>query len=71
MIIDRFEGEFAVLETEGGMMNVHRSFLPSFAREGDVVRYDGSGYGIDRESTEDLRSEVRNRLHKLLTEQND
>lgn len=71
MMIDRFEGEFAVLETEGGMMNVHRSFLPSSAREGDMVTYNGSVYGIDREATEDLRSEVRDRLHKLLTGRDD
>lgn len=71
MTIDRFEGEFAVLETDGGMVNVHRSRLPGHAREGDTVTYDGSCYDIDRECTENLRVEVRDRLQKLLTGSDD
>ena len=66
MTIDRFEGDYAV-----GMVNIHRAHLPSSAREGDVVTYSNGGYTVDREATDDLRAEVRSRLHKLLTGEDD
>lgn len=71
MIIDRFEGGFAVVETEDGMINVDRSFLPSDASEGDVLTCENGRYTVDRESTESIRSSVRDRLHRLLTDGND
>lgn len=37
-IIDRFEGERAVLEQEGRTYELPRSLLPADAREGDAVR---------------------------------
>ena len=42
-IIDRFEGEYAVVEREDqGMLKIPRSELPHDAHEGDVlVRIDG------------------------------
>ena len=38
MIIDRFEGDFAVVETDNGMVNIPLSELPDGAKEGDVLR---------------------------------
>jgi len=39
-VIDRLEGEMAVLEVEGTIMwNVPRDFLPPQAREGDVLEF--------------------------------
>ena len=67
MIIDRFEGDYAVLETDSGMVNIHRAHLPSAAREGDVVSYSNGGYSIDKNSTGELRDAVRDKLHDLLT----
>lgn len=71
MIIDRFEGGFAVVETEDGMINVDRSFLPADASEGDVLTCENGRYSVDRESTETIRSSVRGRLHRLLTDGDD
>lgn len=71
MIIDRFEGGFAVVETKDGMINVDRSFLPSDVREGDVLTCENGRYTVDRESTETIRSSVRDRLHRLLTDGDD
>jgi hypothetical protein len=71
MIIDRFEGDYAVLETDEGMVSIHRAYLPSSAREGDAVTYSSGGYSVDRAATDDLRAEVRDRLHKLLTGEDD
>ena len=38
MIIDRFEGDFAVLEMAGGVMvNVPKTIIPPDAKEGSVL----------------------------------
>ncbi|MDR2900006.1 MAG: DUF3006 domain-containing protein [Treponema sp.] len=37
LVIDRFEGDFAVIETDKGMINVPMSDLPSGAKEGDML----------------------------------
>ena len=38
IVIDRFEGDFAVIETDNGMINIPRSELPTVAKEGDTLR---------------------------------
>ena len=44
VIIDRFEGNFAVCETENKeMMNIERSQLPEGAKEGDVLLMNSAG----------------------------
>jgi hypothetical protein len=37
-IIDRFEGDWVVVEFEGGTFNVPRVLFPQQVREGDVVK---------------------------------
>jgi len=37
LIIDRFENDFAVIETDNGLVNIPRSELPAGAAEGDVL----------------------------------
>jgi hypothetical protein len=37
LIIDRFEGEYAVVETSTGFVNIPRTELPPGALEGDVL----------------------------------
>ncbi|MBQ8961679.1 MAG: DUF3006 domain-containing protein [Ruminococcus sp.] len=65
IVIDRFEGEYAVLETDEGMMNVHRGHLPSSAREGDALSYSNGGFSVLPAQT-DLQDAVRDKLRKLL-----
>jgi hypothetical protein len=58
-VIDRFEGDFAVLEApEGGTVDVQRAKMPAGAKEGDALKYDeASGiYSPDEEATR-LRGE--------------
>ena len=46
LIIDRFEGEYAVCEKKNRrMINIHKIKLPSEAREGDVVKIVGTSKG--------------------------
>ena len=51
IVIDRFEGDYAVLETDDGMMNIHRGHLPSSAREGDALSYSNGGFSVLPEET--------------------
>jgi len=37
LIIDRFEGDFAVVETSDGLINVPVADLPDGAKEGDAL----------------------------------
>ncbi len=39
IVIDRFEGDRAVLEIAGALTDVPRDLLPEGAREGDVLRF--------------------------------
>ena len=49
-IIDRFEGNFAILEAENGeYTGMERARLPREAGEGDVVVHELGAFRIDRE----------------------
>lgn len=67
-IIDRFEGEYAVLETDSGMKNVLRDILPEEAREGDVVELKNGAYTVNKKAAEKRRRELREKLKKLQKE---
>ena len=67
-IIDRFEGKYAVLETENDMKNVLRDMLPEEAREGDVVELKNGAYTINKKAAEKRRRELREKLKKLQKE---
>ena len=60
-IIDRFEGDWAVIEFEKTTYNLPRVLLPSAAREGDVVRI---SITLDKKAT----AERRERIEKLMDE---
>lgn len=58
IIIDRFEGHYAVCEKENRtMMDIKRSNLPSKAKEGDVLSVDDNVITIDIKGTEKRRRE--------------
>ena len=37
LTIDRFEGEFAIVETSNGFVNIPKSDIPKTALEGDIL----------------------------------
>ncbi len=47
-IIDRFEGEWAVIEMGQDMIKVERKKLPANAREGDLLKKQESIWVIDQ-----------------------
>lgn len=59
VIIDRFEGDFAVCEKENReMIDIKRSTLPKGAKEGDVLQIDGDNIKIDTAETEKRKKEI-------------
>ncbi len=66
MIIDRFEGDIAVVETDDGFLDILRSRLPEEAREGDVLVCCDGGYTVDKDATERRRASAANRMKRLL-----
>lgn len=66
VIIDRFEGNFAVCEGEGRkMLDIERSRLPKEAAEGDVLVIEGDSIVIDREETEKRKKEIEKLMEGL------
>ena len=58
LIIDRFEGDMAVVENDGGIMDIPRSLLPENAKEGDILIENNGGYTIDSAAVEKRRREI-------------
>ncbi|EJQ91577.1 MULTISPECIES: DUF3006 domain-containing protein [Bacillus cereus group] len=64
-IIDRFEGELAVIEINNSTIDVPKSKLPSTAKEGDVLIIEDDQYTIDKNETDKKRREVQDLMDKL------
>lgn len=65
-IIDRFEGDYAVVEFTGRrMVEIHKMFLPSGLKEGDVIRGNNGAYVFDELETERIRKETKGMFDKL------
>ena len=65
-IIDRFEGDFAVLEEDDGTCtDVKKALLPQNAREGDVLFFDGSSYFIDEAGTASRKKTIEEKMRRI------
>lgn len=63
-VVDRFEGEFAVIETDNGkILNLKISLLPKDISEGDVINLDKMT--IDKEETEKRKNEIEKIAEEL------
>lgn len=66
LIIDRFEGDFAVVEVDGQVMrNIPKTDIPSNAKEGDVLKLVAGRYEIDIEETKRLYDEIEKLMKGL------
>ena len=64
--IDRFEGDYAVLEDDDeNCVNVKKALLPEMAKESDVLDFDGEAYTVNAEETEKRRQSVIEMLRKM------
>ncbi|MEA4824297.1 MAG: DUF3006 domain-containing protein [Clostridiaceae bacterium] len=67
MIIDRLTETQGYLEDDGGEIRpVPRGMLPSDAKEGDVLTFDGESYHIDAKKTAERHQKVLQRLKRTL-----
>lgn len=60
LIIDRFEGDFAIIETSNGMVNVPKVDLPANCKEGDVLAVQ-----VDEAETGKRKSKISGMLEDL------
>lgn len=69
LIIDRFEGDFAVCECENGSMkDIEKSILPQDAKEGSVLIVDDNGQiTCDKQTEEDRRKKLFDMQNKLFS----
>lgn len=67
-IVDRFENDYAILETESGtLINVNKSDIIGEVKEGDLLTKKNNIYYIDKEKTQ-LRKKKINDIMKGLWE---
>lgn len=68
-IIDRLEGDLAVVELDGHIMkNIYVSVLPIGAKEGDVIIFQNGKWALDRTETQRRRAEIEKKTKELLDE---
>lgn len=61
VIIDRFEGDFAVVELpDKTMVNMLKTLLPSEAKEGDVI-----SITVDKEETKSRRAHIEKLMNDV------
>lgn len=66
-VVDRFESDFIILETDHGMIEIPRSQAPVMAGEGMVVWYEGDRIlEIDEEETARREAMTRRRFERIL-----
>jgi hypothetical protein len=66
VIIDRFEGPFAVCEDEDRkMINIEKEKLPKEAKEGSVLIIQGDKIEIDYNETENRKNRIKKMMDSL------
>lgn len=66
-IIDRLEGDVAVVELEGKIMkNIYVSVLPYGVQEGDVIEFINGKWWHNQAETQKLRTQASKKLDDLL-----
>ena len=66
-IIDRFEGDFAVVEHADEMINIKRSDLPDNAKVGDVLVRHAERFAVDVQQTAERRHEIQRLQDELFS----
>jgi hypothetical protein len=67
IVIDRFEGAFAVCENlaTGEMMNIDKGMIPKEAKEGTVINLENGMAKIDADTTKERMEKIKRRMDKL------
>lgn len=69
-IVDRFEGEFAVLTPVGGSrpFNLAKAVLPAGTAEGDTVELSHGSWTVRGDETDDRRKRIMEKARRLFNE---
>lgn len=66
VIIDRFEGEYAICEKKDlEMIDIEINRLPPEAKEGDILIIRGENIKIDNEETEKRKEKIEKLMNDL------
>jgi hypothetical protein len=66
VVIDRFEGGYAVCEEEDrAMINIEKRRLPKGVKEGDVLIINGDVIKIERQETNQKKEEIKKLMDEL------
>ncbi len=67
IIIDRFEGELAVIEEDGVILNIPITALPENAKEGSVlIKTEENKYELDLTASKSRKATIKNRFASLI-----
>lgn len=64
-IVDRFEGDIAVVEFDDGFERITKNRLPADVKEGDVIVVDKYKIMIDQEATRNRKDKMKGLMNKL------
>ncbi len=67
LVIDRFEGDYAVCECQGEIVNIRRGLIAKDAHEGDVLVWAENAYLVDIGQTKSRRKFVQNKVDRLFS----
>lgn len=65
IIIDRFEGNYAIIEIDGAILKIDRQRIDQFAKEGDVLRKKKGYFSVDKEQTQTRKEAAASRFDRL------
>jgi len=63
LIIDRFEGDFAVIETSDGFVSIPKKDLPAGLQEGDIL-----SISVDKNETDSRKKRIEGMMGNLFKE---
>lgn len=64
-ILDRLEGNMAVLEGQDRLWDIPWSQLSPETAPGDVLTWDGQAWAIDREKTQARKERIQQKMRRL------
>jgi len=69
LVIDRFEGDYAVCECEDGeFVRIARKLIASGAKEGDTLDPWEGGFRTNEPKTREARSRIRRKVRQLFSD---
>lgn len=67
LVVDRFEGDFAVCEDRktGKMYNIEANKLPEDVKEGNCIKFENGKFVIDENNEKEISNRIKNKMDNL------